>query len=154
MFSFTYDIANPFNVKLIHNDSALEYNINDALIAVGFSGTIPIVSLESRFMTIYTTGAGNDYITAHDLVKDTGDLSSTAPAVLKTLVGGTGIALSNDANNFTISTYFDIADYTTTTTLNTGFYKTTDFNIADLYDYCKFKHLFFTQQQILTLRIV
>ena len=25
LFNFTYDIANPFSLKLIHNDSALEY---------------------------------------------------------------------------------------------------------------------------------
>ena len=63
LFSFTYEIANPFSLKLIHNDSALEYNIDDALVSVGYAGTIPIVSLESRFMKLYTTGAGNDYIT-------------------------------------------------------------------------------------------
>ena len=76
-------------------------------------------------MKLYTTGAGNDYIAAHDLVKDTGDLSSATPAVLKTLVGGTGIDLSNDANNFTIATSFDIADYTTTANINTNHYTKT-----------------------------
>ena len=77
-------------------------------------------------MTLYTTGAGIDYITAHDLVKDTGDLSSATPAVLKNLVGGTGIDLSNDASNFTIATSFDIADYTTTANINTNHYTKTD----------------------------
>ena len=54
-FSFQYAIGNPFNLKLIHNNTAVESTIDNALLSVGYSGTVPILlSLESVFMKLYT----------------------------------------------------------------------------------------------------
>ena len=44
IYSFHYSVGNVFHLKLVHNDNALELNINDALISVGFSGTTPITT--------------------------------------------------------------------------------------------------------------
>ena len=70
IYSFHYSVSNVFHLKLVHNDNALELNINDALISVGFSGTTPITTLESRYMKLYTN-SNNMYLNTHDLVKTT-----------------------------------------------------------------------------------
>ena len=101
LFSFQFDISNPFYLKLVHNTSAIDMTIDAALISVGFSGTTPIASLESIWMTLYTN-FNNYYLTTNDLVKDQGQFAST-PADLKILTQGTAIAFSNDANTFTIA---------------------------------------------------
>ena len=54
LFSFQYALGNPFNLKLIHNNTAVENTIDGALLSVGYSGTIPILSLENVFMKLYT----------------------------------------------------------------------------------------------------
>jgi len=53
-FTFSYASDNVFQLKLTHNTSATEFTINNALLSVGFSGVVPIVSLESVFMKHYT----------------------------------------------------------------------------------------------------
>ena len=97
IYSFHYSVGNVFHLKLIHNDNALELNINDALISIGFSGTTPITTLQRRYMKLYTN-SNNIYLNTHDLVKNTGTFGYTA-AELKALVAGAGIVFSNDANN-------------------------------------------------------
>jgi len=81
VYSFHYSVGNVFHLKLVHNDNALELNINDALISVGFSGTTPITTLESRYMKLYTNN-NQRYLNTHDLVKNTGTFAYT-PAELK-----------------------------------------------------------------------
>lgn len=99
--SFHFSVTNQFNLKLVHNDNALELNINDALLSVGYSGTIPISTLESVFMKMYTN-SNQAYLLYHDIVKHTGNVG-VEPAELKSLVTGNGIVLSNGANNLTIT---------------------------------------------------
>ena len=53
-FTFSYASDNVWQLKLTHNTSATEFTINDALLSVGFSGVVPIVSLESVFMKHYS----------------------------------------------------------------------------------------------------
>ena len=101
IYSFHFSVTNQFNLKLVHNDNALELNINDALLSVGYSGTIPISTLESVFMKMYTN-SNQAYLLSHDIVKHTGNFG-VEPAELKSLVAGSGIVLSNDANNLTIT---------------------------------------------------
>ena len=120
IYSFHYSVGNVFHLKLIHNDNALELNINDALISVGFSGTTPITTLESRYMKLYTD-SNHMYLNTNDLVKNTGIFAYT-PAELKTLVAGAGIVLSNDANNLTITASItSLANYYTRTEVDTLF---------------------------------
>ena len=98
-----------FLLKFVNNETAQEMNVNDALIAVGFSGSTPIPSLESRFMATYNTFDAS-YILAHDIIKDQGEFGKRA-AEIKTFIAGNGIVLSNDADNFTISANLTNKDY-------------------------------------------
>ena len=100
LFTFQYDIGNPFYLKLVHKTSAIDFAIDNALISVGYSGTTPIASLESIYMKLYST-FNNYYLSTNDLVKSLGQFSSS-PAELKTITAGTGINLNNDASTFTI----------------------------------------------------
>ena len=50
IYSFQYSVTNQFNLKLVHYGNALEFNINDALLSVGYSGTTPSPTLETVFM--------------------------------------------------------------------------------------------------------
>ena len=81
MYSFHFSVTNQFNLKLVHNDNALELNINDALLSVGYSGTIPISTLESVFMKMYTN-SNQAYLLSHDIVKHTGNVG-VEPAEVK-----------------------------------------------------------------------
>ena len=36
LYSIQYSVGNNFNIKFVHNDNAIESNIDDALISVGF----------------------------------------------------------------------------------------------------------------------
>ena len=47
--SFQYSVSNPFNFKLVHNDNAFEFNIDAALLSVGYNGTVPIRTLDRVF---------------------------------------------------------------------------------------------------------
>ena len=72
LYSIQYSVGNNFHLKFVHNDNALEYTFDDALISVGYSGTIPVTTLESRYFKLYTQYEHNQYLLTNDLVKSTG----------------------------------------------------------------------------------
>ena len=55
-YSFQSSVENVFGLRLIgiNNVTASELSINDALLTIGYGGPLPISSLESIFMTIYS----------------------------------------------------------------------------------------------------
>ena len=53
MYSFTGSNLYPFQLKLTVNNSAATFSINEALVSVGYSGTVPISSLSQVFMQLY-----------------------------------------------------------------------------------------------------
>lgn len=53
LFSFNHAVDNPFQLKLIQNNSSNEFTIDQALLSVGYIGIIPIESLENIFMKLY-----------------------------------------------------------------------------------------------------
>ena len=67
-YTVGYNVLNPFFLKFTHNITAIESNIDDAFISVGYSGTTPITTLEEVFITSYNT-FDNRYILTNDLVK-------------------------------------------------------------------------------------
>ncbi len=104
LFTIQYDINNKFNLKFVHINTSLEYDIDQALLSVGYSpplGTVPITNLEDVFMTIYTE-FDSRIILPNDVVKDTG-IFGVRPAEIKTLTQGKAILFSNDADTFTIN---------------------------------------------------
>ena len=72
LYSIQYSVGNTFHLKFISNDNALEYTFDDASLSVGYSGTIPVSALESRYFELYTQYQHNQYVLANDLVKATG----------------------------------------------------------------------------------
>ena len=50
LYSIQYSVGNTFHLKFVHNDNALEYTFDDALISVGYSGPTPVSTLESRYL--------------------------------------------------------------------------------------------------------
>ena len=55
LYNFQYDVSNTFNMKLVNNNNATENTIDQALLSVGFNGSVPISSLESVYMKLYST---------------------------------------------------------------------------------------------------
>ena len=53
-YSFQYRLENIFNLKLINNNLATETSLNEALIRIGYSGNVPIPSLSSMFMSLFS----------------------------------------------------------------------------------------------------
>ncbi len=53
MFSFEFSTANPPNVKLVQNDSATEWTLDQALVSVGYTWVVPVASLEQVYMKVY-----------------------------------------------------------------------------------------------------
>ena len=105
------------------------------MLSVGFSGTTLVSTLESRYFKLYTQYQHNQYLLATYLIKATG-VFAQQPSELKAIVGGSVTTLSKDSNNFTISSGFIrndyytmsridsfLADYSTTSALNTCFIK-------------------------------
>ena len=72
LYSIQYSVGNTFHLKFVHNDNALEYTFDDALISVGYSGAIPVSTLESRYFKQYTQYQHNQYLLTNNLVKATG----------------------------------------------------------------------------------
>jgi hypothetical protein len=64
---------------------------------VGFSGTVPVTSLEPRKMKLYNQYDHTNYVWCNDLVKCTGTVGQSAET-LKTPIGIHGITLTNDNN--------------------------------------------------------
>ena len=54
IYYFHLSVTNQFNLKLVHNDTALELNINDALLSVGYSGTNTNQYIRKCVMKMYT----------------------------------------------------------------------------------------------------
>ena len=52
-YTMTYSVENVFNIKLINNYSASEYDINEALLSIGYAYQLPLSNLENIFMTMY-----------------------------------------------------------------------------------------------------
>ena len=59
MYSFTGSNLYPFQLKLTNNNSAATFSINEALVSVGYSGTVPISSLSQVFMQLYIQSGSN-----------------------------------------------------------------------------------------------
>jgi hypothetical protein len=99
LFTFSYQTGTAFNIKLNSTQSAIDYNINDALTSVGYNKTLPIASLESIFMKVYNSGLSSlAYLTSTNIVKSAGVFSST-PAELKavSIEAANGLVLTSTA---------------------------------------------------------
>ncbi len=59
MYSFSGSNLHPFQLKLTNNNSAATFSINEALVSVGYSGTVPISSLRQVFMQLYIQSGSN-----------------------------------------------------------------------------------------------
>ena len=99
-YAIHYDGTFLYNLKF--TSSNVEFPLDAALDGVGFSNLTPISSLASIFAAQYAVAANQQYLKASNLVKTQGTLG-TAPAEIKTLVGGTQISLVETSDDVTIS---------------------------------------------------
>ena len=94
-YAIHYDGANTYNLKF--TASNVDFNLDSALDAVGFSNLTPVASLASIFAAQYAVTANQQYLESTNLVKTQGTLG-TAPAELKNLVAGNGCTLATTDN--------------------------------------------------------
>ena len=59
MFSFGFAADNPHQLKLVQNNSATEWTLDQALLSVGYAGIVPVQSLEQVFLSIYVKSGSN-----------------------------------------------------------------------------------------------
>ena len=59
MFSFGFAADNPHSLKLVQNNSATEWTLDQALLSVGYPGAVPVTSLENVYMKLYIKSGSN-----------------------------------------------------------------------------------------------
>ena len=59
MFSFGFATDNPHSLKLVQNNSATEWTLDQALLSVGYPGAVPVASLEQVYMKMYVKSGSN-----------------------------------------------------------------------------------------------
>ena len=110
MFNISYDIARSFQLKFTSNNSSIQYSLDECLLSLGFADAVPVSSLESIFMKLYSF-TGQSYLQSHTIVKDRGDFA-LKPAELKTFQYGPGIKAESTSNTFKLSTNIKNIDAT------------------------------------------
>jgi len=79
LFTFTFSSDNSHTLKLIQNNSANEFTLDQALLSVGYIGTIPLLNLEAQFMKLYIKSGVNVDTYSKD---ETNDLLNTKQNII------------------------------------------------------------------------
>lgn len=69
IYSFQYSVSNSFNIKHDHNGNAIGFNIDAALLSVGYIGTVQSRTLERVCLMTTYTNHNQTFLLAHDIVK-------------------------------------------------------------------------------------
>ena len=92
MFSFEFATDNPHNMKLVQNNSATEWTLEQAPLSVGYPGAIPVVSLEQVYnMKLYVKSGSNIDVYSKD---ETDALLSTK----QNLISNGALTIANVTN--------------------------------------------------------
>lgn len=98
LFEIGYNAANPHGLQFTSGSSA--YTLDQALLAVGYSGATP-VTLAAIYAATWDN-VTDHYLNASQLVASSGTFASN-PASLKDIAAGTGVAITSDASSVTVS---------------------------------------------------